>query len=249
MQTRLFMKALTVGALMCLALLLMSPAVMANEQGLDGETIVTEDVEAPEEEPVEEEPVEEEPVEEEFDGYYEPEDASGPVVPEYYEATDASGNYQVVLFGYKILIVPASEEGGTVSVGVFKVTETGDEEIVVYDFSGPLGKAVSVVAKAVSPGPGHGKVVSTFVKTVSEQRTIMKTAEREAKRAGQEAAKEQLQIEKEEAKQQRAAEKEEAEQQRAAEKEARRLEKEQNKNTNTEEDDGAGNGKGNGQNK
>jgi len=87
------------------------------------------------------------------------------------------------IFGYTIAV---SEVDGLTSVALLKEGEDGSyESLAVYNFGGVLGQAVSTVARTVTPGPAHGKVVSAFVKAVNEQRREKKREEiRERKEAG-----------------------------------------------------------------
>lgn len=83
--------------------------------------------------------------------------------------------FSIEVFGYTIAI---SEIDGVTTVALLKENEDGSfESLAVYDFSGPLGRTVSTVARLVAPGPAHGKVVSSFVRAVNEQRREKKREE------------------------------------------------------------------------
>ncbi len=83
--------------------------------------------------------------------------------------------FSIEVFGYTIAI---SEIDGVTTVALLKENEDGSfESLAVYDFSGPLGRTVSTVAHLVAPGPAHGKVVSSFVRAVNEERREKKREE------------------------------------------------------------------------
>lgn len=115
--------------------------------------------------------------------------------------------YSIDIFGYTIYVM---EEDGLVSVGLYRTVDGGEpEEIAVYTFGGILGQAVSTVAKAVTSGPEHGKVVSTFVRTANQERHKVKKQKQEARKAEKEELKEEKQQEREARKEQKMLEKEE----------------------------------------
>lgn len=120
------------------------------------------------------------------------------------EVTDEEGTpgYTISLFGYAIVVVPATEEDPA-AIGIFKADENGDpteEEITSFTLGGILGSSVSTLAKAVAPGPDHGKVVSTFVRTVNEERKEAKKAEIEERKEEKQTLREQKREEKQERK-------------------------------------------------
>lgn len=83
--------------------------------------------------------------------------------------------FSIEIFGYTIAV---SEIDGVTTVALLKENEDGSfESLAVYDFSGALGRTVSTVAHLVAPGPAHGKVVSSFVRAVNEQRREQKREE------------------------------------------------------------------------
>jgi hypothetical protein len=101
------------------------------------------------------------------------------------EGTSDDSVRTITVFDYAIVIVLPSEEGETVSVGVFRIGEDDElEEEAVTSFSlgGILGQSVSKLAKEVEPGSEHGKVVSAFVKNVNEERRDAKKTENEEKK-------------------------------------------------------------------
>lgn len=88
--------------------------------------------------------------------------------------------FSLELFGYTIAV---SEVDGLTTVALLKKSEDGTyESVAVYDFGGALGRTVSTVARTVSPGPAHGKVVSAFVRAVNEQRKEKKREEIEQRK-------------------------------------------------------------------
>jgi hypothetical protein len=137
-----------------------------------------------------------------------PESETTETVEETSEASETPAPvYSIDIFGYTIYVM---EEDGLVSVGLYRSGD-GDEteEIAVYTLGGIFGQAVSTVARAVSPGPEHGKVVSTFVRTANQKRLEMKRQEQEAKKAEKEELKEKKRQERETRKEQKMLEKEE----------------------------------------
>lgn len=132
-------------------------------------------------------------------------------VPE--EGTEETTSYAIRIFGYVIVVVPGAEESPA-TVGLFAAGEDGapTEEISSFTVGGILGQAVSTVAKTVSPGPEHGKVVSAFVheaiRVRKEAREQAKEEEKEEKRAEIRQRQEERKALKEEAREQRPLEKE-----------------------------------------
>ncbi len=102
----------------------------------------------------------------------------------------------ITVFGYVIVVVPPAEEGQAVCIGVFKIGEDGDaeEEVTSFTLGGVLGQSVCKVANTVEAGAEHGKVVSTFVKKVNEEKRAAKKAEIEAKKAKKKAAVEEKKV-------------------------------------------------------
>lgn len=106
------------------------------------------------------------------------------------EGTTNDSTHTTKLFGYVIVVVAPVQEGEAVSVGVFSAGANGEakEKVTCFTLGGILGSSVSTLAKTVKPGPGHGKVVSAFMKTVNEERRIAKQAEIEEKKAAKKEA-------------------------------------------------------------
>lgn len=112
--------------------------------------------------------------------------------------TTASPVFSIEVFGYTIAI---SEIDGVTTIALLKENEDGSfESLAVYDFSGPLGRTVSTVAHLVAPGPAHGKVVSSFVRAVNEQRREKKREEIQQRKEERETVRNEWRKEKQERK-------------------------------------------------
>lgn len=98
--------------------------------------------------------------------------------------TDETTTYAIHLFDYVIVVIPGSDETPT-TVGLFTADASGTaiEAIASYTVGGILGKAVSAIAQTVSPGPGHGKVVSAFVHEAIKARKEVRDQEKEEKKS------------------------------------------------------------------
>lgn len=123
--------------------------------------------------------------------------------------------YTISLFGYAIVVVLSDGDSPTV-IAIFEAEDgqpIEEELITSFELGGILGSSVSTLAKAVAPGPDHGKVVSAFVKTVNEERKKAKKAEIEERKEEKQAELQERKEEKERLREQKREEREERKQQ------------------------------------